>query len=84
MVGAAGGAYTADRATVKGVCKDLLDSKEIIVEHADTVRRSLDRTEGGADFADSLIQERGVDAGCDRTVTFDAKAATRAGMEMLE
>ena len=78
------GAYAIDRATVTGILKGLVDSKEIIVELADTVRRSLDRTERGADFADSLIQERGVDAGCERTVTFDANAAKRAGMEMLE
>jgi predicted nucleic-acid-binding protein len=78
------GAYAVDRANVTRILMGLLDSKEIIVEHADTVRRSLHRTERGADFADSLIQERGVDAGCERTVTFDAKAAERAGMELLD
>lgn len=67
----------------RGSSRGLVDSKEIIVELADTVRRSLDRTERGADFADSLIQERGVDAGCERTVTFDANAAKRAGMELV-
>lgn len=78
------GAYRADRPTVTAILTGLIDSKEIIVEHAETVRRSLHRTERGADFADSLIQERGVDAGCERTVTLDAKAAKRAGMELLE
>jgi hypothetical protein len=35
----------------------------------------------GADFADSLIVEFGIDAGCDHTVTFDQKAAKKAGMQ---
>lgn len=77
------GAYDADRATVTAALNDLLNSKEIILEHAETVRRALQRTEQGADLADSLIHERGIDAGCERTVTFDEKAAKRAGMELL-
>lgn len=78
------GAYAADRGTVIGVLKGLLDSKEIVIEHADTVRRSLGRTDRGADFADALIHERSVDAGCQRTVTFDVRAAERAGMDLVE
>lgn len=77
------GAYDVDRATVTAVLNDLLNSKEIILEHAETVRRALRRTERGADLADSLIHERGIDAGCERTITFDGKAAKRAGMELL-
>jgi predicted nucleic-acid-binding protein len=61
----------------------LLESQEIVVEQADTVRRSLRRAADGADFADALIKERGVDAGCERTVTFDRKAAKAAGMDLL-
>jgi predicted nucleic-acid-binding protein len=57
--------------------------QEIVVEQADTVRRSLRRAADGADFADALIKERGVDAGCERTVTFDRKAAKAAGMDLL-
>lgn len=55
------GAYSADRPTVTAILTGLIDSKEIVVEHAETVRRSLRRTERGADFADSLIYERDVD-----------------------
>jgi predicted nucleic-acid-binding protein len=76
-------AYDTDRESVAGIFNGLLDSKEIIVEHAETVRRALQRVGRGADFADSLIHERGVDAGCARTITFDEKAAQRAGMELL-
>lgn len=77
------GAYDADRTVVTEILKGLLDSKEIVLEHAETVRRALQRTARGADFTDSLIHERGVDAGCARTITFDEQAAQRAGMELL-
>ena len=77
------GAYETDREAVTEIFNGLLDSKEIVVEHAETVRRALHRIGRGADFADSLIRERGVDAGCARTITFDEKAAQRAGMELL-
>jgi predicted nucleic-acid-binding protein len=75
--------YKADKKSVVTVLQGLLDSKEIIVERADTVRRALRRAGDGADFADALITELGVDAGCEHTVTFDQNAARTAGMRLL-
>lgn len=78
------GAYAADRSTVTSIITGLVESKEIVVEHADTVRRALQLTARGADFADAMIQQRGAEVGCGRTVTLDTKAATHAGMQLLK
>jgi predicted nucleic-acid-binding protein len=76
-------AYKTDRKAIVEVLRGLLDSKEIVAERADTIRRALLRTGNGADFADSLICELGIEAGCERTVTFDRKAAKKAGMRLI-
>ena len=39
--------------------------------------------EGGADFADGLIERSASGAGCNKTVSFDVKAAKQAGMTLL-
>lgn len=77
-------AYQTDRETIVGVLQRLLESKEIIVEQSDAVRRALRRAVAGADVADAIIHELGVSAGCERTVTFDRKAVRVAGMTPLE
>jgi predicted nucleic-acid-binding protein len=76
--------YKEDKESVVAVLQGLLDSEEIVVERAETVRRALRLAADGADFADALIAELGVDAGCERTVTFDQDAAKTAGMRLLE
>jgi predicted nucleic-acid-binding protein len=76
--------YKSDKESVVAILQGLLDSKEIVVERADTVRRALRRAADSADFADALIAELGVDAGCERTVTFDQNAAKTAGIRLLE
>lgn len=75
--------YKIDRTTILSTLRGLLDSKEVVVERSDTIRRALRRAEAGADLSDALIFEFGVEAGCDRTVTFDEKAAKRAGMQLI-
>lgn len=77
-------AYGADRDAVAGVMQGLLEAKELMVEHPDTVRRAVRRMAGGADFADAVIAEVGSDAACEATVTFDRRAARSAGMRLLE
>jgi predicted nucleic-acid-binding protein len=76
--------YKIDKASVTAVFQGLLDSKEIVIEQADTVRRALRRVGDGADFADALIVELGRDAGCEHTVTFDQNAAKTASIRLLE
>ena len=40
--------------------------------------------EGKADFADYLIERSSVQAGCDRTMTFDREAAKSGGMILIQ
>ncbi|MGQ4614780.1 PIN domain-containing protein [Nocardia sp. R7R-8] len=75
--------YQQDPEAVTDVLLGLLDSSEIVVERADTVRQALRRAADGADFADALIQQLGQEAGCELTVTFDHNAGERAGMRLL-
>lgn len=76
-------AYRADDGTTLALLRGLLDSRDVTIQHSDTVRRALRRAENGADFADALIAESGVDAGCTTTVTFDRAATKSAGMRLL-
>lgn len=77
-------AYRTDRSATAALMQGLVESKEMVVERADSVRRALRRVGEGADFADALITELGIEAGCQRTVTFDRNAAKLAGMQLLE
>ena len=61
----------------------LLDAREFRVGQADVVRRALVLAGQGTDFADAVIAELGRAAGCDRTVTFDRRAAARGTMDLL-
>jgi predicted nucleic-acid-binding protein len=40
--------------------------------------------EGNADFADYLIERSSAQAGCERTMTFDKKAARTGGMVLIQ
>ncbi|WP_067660720.1 PIN domain-containing protein [Nocardia harenae] len=75
--------YRQTPEAVTDVLLGLLDSAEIVVERADTVRQALRRAADGADFADALVEQLGKEAGCERTVTFDRDAGDRAGMRLL-
>lgn len=77
-------AYKTDKSSVTAILYGLLDSKEIVVERSDIVRRALRRAVDGADVAGALISELGAEAGCSTAVTFDRKAAKLAGMRLLE
>ncbi|WP_062377297.1 PIN domain-containing protein [Demequina pelophila] len=66
------------------ILETLLTTRGIVVEAADAVRAALTATARGADFADALITQASARAGCAATVTFDRRAATAAGMRLLE
>lgn len=79
------GSYNFDKAAVIRVLAGLLRSKELVVEQAELVAQALDRfRQGNAGLADFLIERSGHAAGCTDTVTFDPKAATSAGMQLLK
>ena len=65
------------------VLESLLATKQLMVYRADLVYLALKKYRAGnADFSDALILAVNEAAGCDRTVTFDNKAAT-IGMEKI-
>lgn len=76
-------AYQTDRPSVLAVLQRLLETRELVVEQADTVRMALGRAVDGADFADALIGELSRAAGCHYTATFDRNAAKLAGMRLV-
>lgn len=65
------------------VLESLLATKQLLVDRADLVYLALKKyRSGNADFSDALILTVNEAAGCERTVTFDKKAAT-IGMEKI-
>ncbi|WP_159622072.1 PIN domain-containing protein [Ruania rhizosphaerae] len=76
-------AYTFPAARRVAFVEALLSSEELMVEAADTVRKALSPVRAGADLADAVIAQVGAENGCDATMTFDRRAAQRAGMQIL-
>lgn len=74
-----------ERADVASAIGDLLESHDLIVEDEHLVEEALGlMLDNPIEFADCFIALRNRQAGCDKTVTFDKKAATRVpGMELL-
>jgi predicted nucleic-acid-binding protein len=65
------------------VFRRLVGMPQVRFQDPDVVRRALDSAEQGADFADAVIAQTAVAAGCLGTVTFDRAAARAAGMTLL-
>jgi predicted nucleic-acid-binding protein len=62
----------------------LLCSKELVIDRADLVLQAQRRfAQGGADFADCLIERIARAQGCDTAMTFDAGAVKAAGMTLV-
>ena len=75
--------YGATALELRETLRDLLDSRQLVVEQRGIVSSTLARLgEDAGDFADARIFECAFDAGCERTVTFD-KAAAKLGMVLL-
>lgn len=76
--------YDATQDEVRVTVCDLLDARQLVVEHRLAVARAVLRLcKRAGDFADALIAECAAQAGCERTVTFD-KAAAKVGMTLLQ
>ena len=76
--------YGLTRRQLEQAFEALLRTKEIVVDRADQVLKALRVFKATtADFADCLIERSAVDAGCDRTMTFDVGAAKLAGMTLI-
>jgi predicted nucleic-acid-binding protein len=75
--------YGATPAELRDTVRDLLDTRQLVVERRAVVAAALARLgDGAGDIADALVVEGASEAGCARTVTFD-KAAVRIGMGLL-
>jgi predicted nucleic-acid-binding protein len=75
--------YLASREEQRQIVRRILETRQLIVEEAETVWQALRMFEQGrADFADCLVERTAAAAGCGRTVTFD-KAAATIGMTLL-
>jgi predicted nucleic-acid-binding protein len=65
-------AYGFSRGEISTVLADLFRARQIELERGDTQRRSLDAYRAGpGDFADYLIRESSLEAGCEVVATFD-------------
>lgn len=74
-------AYDLPREQVAAAIAGLLVAREIVVDRAEVIGQALRLYRAGKpDFADALIERIGRHAGCERTVSFDAKAVRDAGM----
>ena len=73
--------YGVTPAEISTTVRDLLDTRQLTIERRAAVARALERA-GAGNFADALIADIALDAGCSRVVTFDRKAA-RLGMTLL-
>src|SRR5690606_3810534 len=80
-----GKTYKFGHDRVGAVIERLLETSDVVVEHADIVKWALERFDHAKiDLADLLIAEINRQAECSTTVTFDRNAAKRiAGMELL-
>ncbi len=80
------GCYGTTKDRVADVVETILRTKELTVEGADVVWQALHCYQRGkqADFADCLIERSAHAALCDHTITFDRKAASVAGMRLIE
>ena len=77
--------YERSREEIADGYERVLRSRELVVENAEAVWRALRLyTRSNADLADCLIERSAAAAGCDRTMTFDRKAARDCGMELIE
>lgn len=76
--------YGADRKRIREIVEGLLATKQLVVERAELVWKSLRAWEGvPADFSDALIGQLAIAHGGEKTVTFDQTAARLPGFELL-
>ena len=77
--------YGVDRPGLAGIVEGLLTARQLVVEAPEQVWAALRAVRReGADFVDALVGARHRAAGCERTVTFDRRAARLSGFERLD
>lgn len=76
--------YDLTRKQVAQALEALLRAKEIVLDRTEQISQALRIFgAGGADFADCLIERTAAAAGCEKTMTFDTRAAKGAAMTLI-
>jgi predicted nucleic-acid-binding protein len=77
--------YRESRDDIADTLQGILTAQELVVQNAASAYRALILYRRGAiDYADALISVDATLAGCTRIVTFDKRAASGAGMQLLK
>ncbi len=76
-------AYKFARDDIAALLQRVLETNVFIVERSDLAWKALERYRADADFPDALIGLTNSSFGCERTVTFDRRAARRRGMTLI-
>jgi predicted nucleic-acid-binding protein len=76
--------YQLPRLAIVDALRLLLGASQLSIEEVEDARAALREYEDGADFSDSLIAASNARAGCEYTATFDRRAATRNGFQLIK
>jgi predicted nucleic-acid-binding protein len=76
--------YQLPRLAIVDALRLLLGASQLSIEEVEDARAALQEYEDGADFSDSLIAASNARAGCEYTATFDRRAATRNGFQLIK
>lgn len=76
-------AYGIGHDDVLRAIRAMVSAENVLVENPGGVQQALDAAADGADFADALIDSAARRAGCTKVLTFDQRAASALGWELL-
>ena len=76
--------YSVKKQQVREIIEGLLTTKQFIVEDVEVAWKALRSFDANnADFCDALIGQKNTHSGCEHIVTFDKKAASLPGFDLL-
>jgi predicted nucleic-acid-binding protein len=76
--------YGVTKPQLRDIIEGLLTTKQLIVENVEVAWKALRAYDANsADFCDALIGQANIHSGCEHTVTFDKKAASLPGFDLL-
>jgi predicted nucleic-acid-binding protein len=77
--------YSADKQAIVNVIYQLASTKQLVLQDAEIVLRSLRLYEASnIDYADALLSTINNDNGCETTITFDKKAGNISSFTVLK
>ena len=76
--------YDVTEQQLRDIIEGLLTTKQLIAENVEVAWKALRVYDANsADFCDALIGQANIHSGCEHTVTFDKKAASLPGFDLL-